>query len=463
MKAIRNWLLLIVSSLFLFSCSNESEDSGIQSRKVRLQGVLNETGITKVNQAWDGSEKIGVYMIENDGFTVVDGVDNRPFNISAGAGSTLIPADENDPFYPTDGRDVKFVAYHPYNASIEAHSYPVDLTDSDIADHDLLYARTESGYNQTQLEAVPLVFVHQLSKLIIKPMIEQKNDNGEIVKTSLTEAWTATINGSTKAEFDLTTGVLGSPLSAGKFEMQVNQATAESVILPGKLTGVTVVYDNKTYEWNTAALNFAAGVQYTYTLTLKLSPEELPDPISATLVSSIKDWDKETGEADLEEKPAGEPDLPVEDFNIYTSNVDLAQFSLSGSAYLGNVSIHDVLYPAIKMGSSTTKGSAASMPIGDAKTTLSLYAVSWKDQKGALKITVKNGGTINGNASVTINPMSNAGAAGLGGTNAIYTMTVADSDLYSFTLAGITATSTLLFETLDTADKRAIIFGVNVK
>lgn len=144
----------------------------------------------------------------------------------------------------------------------------------------------------------------------------------------------------------------------------------------------------------------------------------------------------------------------------YTSNVALPTVDDSGnSAYVAKVIIDGTEYDGLKLGTSKKIGTyiVENLPAtGDA--TLSFYGVAWNGKAGAVKITVENGGTIDGEASKEFALLSNAGAK----ENTPFTLTVSESDKYSAKLSGITASTTLKIETLKDKN-RAILFGVNVK
>lgn len=144
----------------------------------------------------------------------------------------------------------------------------------------------------------------------------------------------------------------------------------------------------------------------------------------------------------------------------YTSNVTLPTNNDSAtSAYAGKVSIDGTEYDGLKLGTSKKPGSytIGQLP-ATGEATLSFYGVAWKGKSGVVKITVENGGTIDGGASKEFTLTSNDGATGDG----LYTLTVSESDKYSAKLSGITAATTLKIETL-AGKNRAILFGVNVK
>lgn len=92
---------------------------------------------------------------------------------------------------------------------------------------------------------------------------------------------------------------------------------------------------------------------------------------------------------------------------------------------------------------------------------LSFYAVGWKAKTGQLTVVIENGGTFEGGeTSKVVSLVGNDGATG----NSPFTITPADTDFYEYTMTGITASTTIKFTTEGaTSDKRAIIFGINIK
>lgn len=451
MKTVRFLKVIFLLSLAAVSCSKENNVQ-YPDGHVKLKAILNGNEITKIGDAWDGSEHVGIYMTEAGDFAIVDDISNKEFLVSAGVGNILTAVDA--PLaYPADGRDIKFIAYYPYRKSVTDHIYKIDLADSNVADHDLLYARTTETYNQTTADAVPLLFAHQLSRLILNVKVQSVNNSGEMLTQPAT-GWSASITRHVTAGFNLTTGSLLNSGEATELPLVPVESVAEAIILPGSEGKVMIRHEQSEYEWNTEDIAFESGVQYTYTITLKPAS----DRVTVKLESTIKDWDKEAHEIDLVGKEE-EPETP-EPTDDYAGNLDLSRFTLSTSAYSSKVSISGTKYPAIKLGSSSNLANCESQPIGAGRSSLAFYAVSWSEKTGTLKISVKNGGKINDNSYVTIKPHANSGATG----TSDYIMTVTPDDYYQFDLTEVTAATTLVFETIDGGnDKRAIFFGVNVQ
>ena len=84
-----------------------------------------------------------------------------------------------------------------------------------------------------------------------------------------------------------------------------------------------------------------------------------------------------------------------------------------------------------------------------------------KAKTGQLTVVIENGGTFEGGeTSKVVSLVGNDGATG----NSPFTITPADTDFSEYTLTGITASTTIKFTTEGaTSDKRAIIFGINIK
>ena len=93
---------------------------------------------------------------------------------------------------------------------------------------------------------------------------------------------------------------------------------------------------------------------------------------------------------------------------------------------------------------------------------LSFFAVGWTGKTGQLTVVIENGGTFEGGATSKVIALDGktAGAA----DNPPFTIAPADTDFYQYAMSGVTAATTIKFTTEGaTSDKRAIIFGINIK
>ena len=148
------------------------------------------------------------------------------------------------------------------------------------------------------------------------------------------------------------------------------------------------------------------------------------------------------------DKPEPEPEVPSGDAAKYATTVDV---KTGTNAYVDGVAtvngVSDVY--TLKLGTSKAYGEATiTLPAGTTK--VNYYAVAWKNTPSKLEFSV--GGTVVGTQVIA----ANAGATSV----SPYTMTVADSDYYTFTLpAALEAETVVTVKTAETG-YRAIIFGI---
>ena len=145
------------------------------------------------------------------------------------------------------------------------------------------------------------------------------------------------------------------------------------------------------------------------------------------------------------ETPA-DPEAPL---GTYASNV---KYTLGANAYDDGVATVNGTenVATIKLGSSSKIGSATvTLPKGT--TSVSFYAVAWNGKTATLQFSI--GGTVIGTQAV----VGNAGATG----SAPYTLTVADTDKYSLTMAALEADTEVTVTTVEAV--RVILFGIQAK
>ncbi len=156
-----------------------------------------------------------------------------------------------------------------------------------------------------------------------------------------------------------------------------------------------------------------------------------------------------------------EPDPTPSD--KYSSNITLPEGTSTDAnkASGGAVVVAGKEYPILKLGTGKAIGFWNSPALQAGASKLSFYAVAWKAKTGQLTVVIENGGTFEGGEkSKVITLAGNDGAT----NNSPFTITPADTDFYEYTMTGITASSTIKFTTDGTTgDKRAIIFGINIK
>jgi hypothetical protein len=147
-----------------------------------------------------------------------------------------------------------------------------------------------------------------------------------------------------------------------------------------------------------------------------------------------------------------QPDVPDGEAAVYATNVKCTTVA---NAYTDGVAIvngvKDVF--TLKLGTSKNYGEAKiTLPKGTTK--VKYYAVAWTGTKAKLEFSV--GGTVAGTQEVA----GNTGATG----NGPYTMTISDTDLYTFTLpAALEADTDVTVKTIADGKQRAILFGIKAE
>ncbi len=540
------------------SCSNEEGNLLSQTKTVQLSASINNTTGTRIaGTQWEGSEQIGLYMINGTAaeFTPEENVENRLFNVDSNGKMTA--ANSLDAVYPADGSAVKFVAYYPYSATTANNIYQVDLADENVPDHDLIYAAPTTSYDKTQGEnAVTLAFDHQLSKLVLN-FVDDNDVAAQGVEPTITR--------STQAQFNLSTGTLSAISAEKALAMPMNQAQAVSLILPGKEGEIVFTYNSKKYIWDTSTITFEKDKQYVY--TLKLAETGQPEnPVIVVGSASITNWTNGNGSVDLgedeeiipvnyaapvftgtlqQEAAISDASLKVDytdgngatvnvtteingagaqginivnkqitldkgngsftldisgtpsatgdvtftisvegavigsvnatvaekaggetDTSVYTSNITLPTApttAVQTNAYGGFVEINGTQYSCLKLGSSKSYGVYTTETINQGATKLSLHIIGWNAKNTSFKITINNGGTINGSTSIEDTVESDPNMTQTASPYA-FTVDPKNTHLKTYTLSGLTNESTITIETIaGGTDKRTIAYGLNIE
>lgn len=116
----------------------------------------------------------------------------------------------------------------------------------------------------------------------------------------------------------------------------------------------------------------------------------------------------------------------------------------------------------VKLGTSSAAGYFTSQAVGvTGAKKLSFYAVAWKGKSATIYLRVNNGGSV---STASVDLAANDGATG----NPPFTITVTDSDYYTFDLTDLTEASTVTistsadFDTASSSAPRAVIAGIQL-
>lgn len=291
----KNLFALAVSVLLLFASCNQEEPapevndgrvqfaSGISGTQTRVGGVDGDQ--------WENGDAIGIYMVGNRGTTVAESAENIQYKTtSTGAAATFMPGDVSKTiYYPVDAtQKVDFIAYHPYNPSVDNYVYPVDVTEQgNQSAIDLMRVKAdndESGYDKTQSGYVNLVFDHTLTKVIFNTTPDAGLTVADLADMAVT------VKGlHTKADYNIDTDVLGAPDAVAPIAVKTTTAGTlyEAIVVPQSFTAGVVTVEfalnnakNEVFEYKVPATTFAKTEKHTFNVKVQRTGVEVRGTIN---------------------------------------------------------------------------------------------------------------------------------------------------------------------------------------
>ena len=277
----RHVLYAIALLLTLGSCTKEAQqetESGKQ-QFVRFTSVVEGTYTRAAGASWAANDQIGVFMKQSgkelgSGTIIGDG-DNISYVTKSGDGNFLPNGTSLE--YPSDGSAVDFIAYYPFQTTLDNYIYKVDIADQSKPEKiDLLYADNLKGRTQTSVTG-NLQFYHQLSQLVLNISSSDNTDFSNL---------TVSVSGvKTKADFNL---VDGSLTVDEKSEAVVNMRrvgnAAEAILLPANTVNgikLTLTLNGKAKEITlpSSITSLEKKAKYTFSVNIKnggsqVDPEE---------------------------------------------------------------------------------------------------------------------------------------------------------------------------------------------
>ena len=299
---------------------------------------------------------------------------------------------------------------------------------------------------------------------------------GDKVRISLANAYYSPYNGLRQVKFtSYEKGVDIEVIESGATIQDVNISAAEFLTgahqaMRVSVSGITAKADYVSKQWLNKPL-FTDGSNEFYVETYKTSSwaEEYISDATGTVRgihygTSLKPQTR----SDIDEALFGSAPADVitpvplpSDFDPTTANFDiLSAMSAPGSSHnkadgnTGDINGSETI-TILKLDPRKAQAYLeAPVPAGVAGATkLSMVAVSWKGDSAEIIVTIKNGGTINGQESVSFTAPSNDGASS---TAPFHLNNL--TEYYEFTLDGITDESVIRIEA---KSKRALVAAVN--
>ena len=278
----KNLLWSVFLLLVLGACDKTAQQVVDDEKQtvVQFTSVVEGDAVTRATgSSWAANDRIGVFMKQAGGTlgagTIVGEGDNVPFITKQGNGNFL--SDGKAIEYPSDGSAVDFIAYYPYQSTLDNYIYKVDVTNQSKPEEiDLLYADNLTNRTATSTTG-NLQFYHQLSQLVLNL---SSSDNTDFSNLSVT------ISGvKTKANFNLVDGSLTvdeKSIATGTMRRVGN--AAEAILLPANtINGIklTLTLNGKTKEITlpTSITSLEQGAKHIFSVNIKnggsqVDPEE---------------------------------------------------------------------------------------------------------------------------------------------------------------------------------------------
>lgn len=271
--------------LCLFSCDSsddQSESYDVGNAVAFESSIVNMEVARAISDSWSAGDEIGISMVKNGTTLILHNARNVKYtadtngNLSAAAEAIHYPADIQT--------GVDFMAYYPYQPSLDNFTYRVQLSDqTQPATIDLLYSN--NILNATDEEAsVNLQFSHKLTKLIFNISA------GQGIEESSLQNLNVYINGlHTEADFNLATGLLQNIRTNETITAltATDGKQAQVIVLPesGILYSLDFVLSNSAaFEWKAETpVTLFEGKIHTFNVIVGTSQVEISE-------GEITDW-----------------------------------------------------------------------------------------------------------------------------------------------------------------------------
>lgn len=266
------------------------------------------------------------------------------------------------------------------------------------------------------------------------------NYKGNTPETQMKESYLVSINGSTEDNSKYFS-------VASKTVTATADQTTATVKVNGNVAWTASVTEGDFVTIESGATGEGAG-----DITLKLAQNTTDaDRIAKITVTTTEDVAEKSIEVVLtQKKKLAEGEVNYNSNVTWTANKDT-------KSYDENVRINGAEYPCLKLGTSSVVGSAnMTIPAGTSK--VEFYGLAWNNKDGELVI------SLNGTEVYRQAFASNAGIA----NTSPYTVTVADTDLYTLDVTALNGgkaldTATEVTLSTVTGKTRVVLFGVNAK
>ena len=295
------YTLAVLLALGLTACNKEM-DNPLADGPVALSVTadINQVATRATATAFENNDQIGIFPIKSDALET--GQANKTYTYN---GSTFTSA---NPYYFQDRGMVTFNAYYPYDATLTATDYTIDIntraeyqksetiegTNIEWRTNDYLYASAETNVIEPSVSYTgDNAFNHVMTQVVF--VFNAGTDDSVSDLSALGGYKIATplvMDGS----FDAVTGKVTPDADAKAEEIEMTVAgsaatelsAAPLILVPQTVTGtiaLEVTYNGQTYKANLTAPTdgFKAGHSYTYPVTISNTGLEIGN-------AEINDW-----------------------------------------------------------------------------------------------------------------------------------------------------------------------------
>lgn len=314
---------LMITSLPLFLCGcgdddNNGGDPEITDVPVVLTGKAFSFDPKDAGTMWEKGKKIGVYMVEEDGKTIVDPYQNIQYQSIVSPEGYFAPVNNDDVIYfDQNGGKSNLIAYYPYKADLKEKKdlLAVDVSNQKSASAlDILYSANCKGANKDKNKV----------EMLLRPVLSEITftlEAGEGVTDDYLEEAVVTLKGMpTKADFNIFSGEFENYSEVKDIAMINKEAKLDTALViaspsvEGYMVHVSLPKMNREYTWELKEKlsELKQGICYNCTGTVgldKMNVEMTEEPIgdwgnggSNSEGSTWENWIERT----IDDLPVGE-------------------------------------------------------------------------------------------------------------------------------------------------------------
>lgn len=284
---------LMITSLPLFLCGcgdddNNGGDPEITDVPVVLTGKTFSFDPKDAGTMWEKGKKIGVYMVEEDGKTIVDPYQNIQYQSIVSPEGYFAPVNNDDVIYfDQNGGKSNLIAYYPYKADLKEKKdlLAVDVSNQKSASAlDILYSANCKGANKDKNKV----------EMLLRPVLSEITftlEAGEGVTDDYLEEAVVTLKGMpTKADFNIFSGEFENYSEVKDIAMINKEAKLDTALViaspsvEGYMVHVSLPKMNREYTWELKEKlsELKQGICYNCTGTVgldKMNVEMTEEPI----------------------------------------------------------------------------------------------------------------------------------------------------------------------------------------